>query len=48
MLQITNTPNYAGVTVAGDYLNLDELYEVLHGIVGEEDELPQYESARIR
>lgn len=48
MLQITNTPNYAGVTVAGDYQDLDELYDALHEIVGDEDELPQYESARIR
>ena len=48
MLQITNTPNYAGVTVAGGYQDLDELYEALHEIVGDEDELPQYESTRIR
>ena len=48
MLQITNTPHYAGVTVAGDYQNLDELYEALHLIVGEEDELPAYDSVRLR
>ena len=48
MLQINNTPHYAGVTVAGDYQDLDELYEALHLIVGEEDELPAYDSVRLR
>lgn len=48
MLQITNTPQYAGVTVAGDYQDLDELYEVLHLIVGEEGELPSYDSVRLQ
>ena len=48
MLQITNTPQYAGVTIAGDYQDLDELYEALHKIVGEEDELPAYDSVRLR
>ncbi|WP_341960061.1 hypothetical protein NM897_09745 [Planococcus maritimus] len=48
MLQITNTPNYAGVTIAGDYQDFDELYEALHLIVGEEGELPAYDSVRLR
>ena len=33
MLQINNTPQYAGVAVAGDYQELDELYEILLVIV---------------
>ncbi|WP_298825348.1 hypothetical protein [uncultured Planococcus sp.] len=48
MLKINNTPHYAGVTVAGDYQDLDELYEALHLIVGEEGELPSYDSVRLR
>lgn len=48
MLQINNTPHYAGVTVAGDHQDLDELYEALHLIVGEEGELPAYDSVRLR
>ncbi len=48
MLQITNTPNYAGVTIAGDYQDFDELYEALHLIIGEEGELPAYDSVRLR
>lgn len=48
MLQINNTPHYAGVTVAGDYQDFDELYEALHDIVGEEDEFPAYDAPRLR
>lgn len=48
MLQMNNTPNYAGVIVAGDYQDFDELYESLHLIVGQDDEIPGYDSVRIR
>ncbi|MBD8016143.1 MULTISPECIES: DUF6904 family protein [Planococcus] len=43
MLQITYTPQFAG-----DYLDLDELSEALHAIVGDEDELLDYETVRLR
>lgn len=48
MIFITNTPNSAGVTVHGDFLDINELYDALHAIVGDEDEYPSYEAARIR
>ena len=48
MLQITNTPQYAGVTVVGDYQGLDELYEALHAVVGKEGEYPGYDMVRLR
>nr|WP_179123923.1 hypothetical protein [Paraliobacillus ryukyuensis] len=40
MLQIKPTPNYAGVTITGDFEDFDQLYESLHMIVGTEDEHP--------
>lgn len=48
MLQIGNTPHYAGVTVSGDYQDLDELYEALHAVVGDEGEYGDYEAVRLR
>lgn len=48
MIQVANTPNYAGVTVCGDFLDVEALYDALHVIVGEEDEYVSYEAARIR
>ncbi|WP_078544543.1 DUF6904 family protein [Litchfieldia alkalitelluris] len=48
MIYINNTPNYAGVTVYGDFFDFEELYLSLHTIVGEEDEWSAHESSRIR
>lgn len=48
MIQINHTPNFAGVTVTGDYYDLDELYDALHEVVGEEGEYDAYDDARIR
>lgn len=48
MIYITNTPNNTGVAIHGDYMDFEELYESLHTIVGEEEEYPSYEAARIR
>lgn len=48
MLQIKPTPNYAGVTITGDFEDFDQLYESLHMIVGTEDEHSNYFDTRIR
>ncbi|UOY91146.1 hypothetical protein MUG87_11295 [Ectobacillus sp. JY-23] len=48
MLQINTTPNYAGVTISGDFLDFDALYEALHEVTGEENDFPHYYSAKIR
>ena len=48
MIRIQNTPNLLGVTTMGDINDLDELYEALHTIVGEELEYPDYEMVRLR
>lgn len=48
MLHVENTENYAGVTISGDNYDFEELYEALHSIVGEEEDHPAYEGARIR
>lgn len=48
MIHLESTPNYAGVYVTGDRNDLDELYEALHFVVGEEEEFPGYERVRLR
>ncbi|WP_240376832.1 DUF6904 family protein [Bacillus piscicola] len=48
MIYVKNTPNNTGVTVYGDYLDFETLYESLHTIVGNEDEWERYEGARLR
>jgi hypothetical protein len=48
MIHVTNTPNHVGVTVHGDCLDFNELYDALHDIIGEEDQYTAYEAVRIR
>ncbi|MFD1677647.1 DUF6904 family protein [Alicyclobacillus fodiniaquatilis] len=48
MIQIRSTPNEAGVSVLGDLVDIEGLYESLHEVVGEEGELERYEGARLR
>ncbi|MCL6517882.1 hypothetical protein [Alicyclobacillus sp.] len=48
MLILRNTPNLAGIQIAGDHLDLDTLYLALHTIVGDEGEYGGYEGARLR
>ena len=48
MLTLTNTENYLGVHVSGDFQDLDKLYESLHSIVGQEGEFRGYSAARLR
>lgn len=48
MLYLENTPNLTGVTVYGDHLDFEKLYDSLHKIVGEEREYPAYEGPRLR
>jgi hypothetical protein len=48
MIQIEPTPNYAGVSITGDFYDFDQLYESLHTVVGQEGELIHYHNARMR
>ena len=48
MITITSTPNHAGVTIAGDFHDFDSLYDALHEVLGDEEEIPGYEDARLR
>ena len=48
MIEITSTPNYAGVTITGDFYDFNQLYETLHMVVGDEEKYPVYSSARLR
>lgn len=48
MIQINNTPRNAGVAISGDLMDLEELYDMLYLIVGEEGENPLMSSARMR
>lgn len=48
MLTLTNTPNLAGIAIAGDAKDLESLYYALHEIVGEDGEFLPFDSARTR
>ena len=48
MISVTNTLNNTGVTIHGDHMDFDELYDALHTVVGDEEEYPTLASARIR
>jgi len=48
MIKAELTPKHAGIAIAGDYEDLDHLYDALIRILGDEDEYPAYTSARIR
>ncbi len=48
MIFVKNTPNYAGVTICGDHQDIEELYDALHDIVGDEDDYPSYAASRLR
>jgi hypothetical protein len=48
LIYAENTPNNAGLTIYGDFMDFDELYKALHTVVGEEDEHVTYEGARLR
>lgn len=48
MIYLKNSLNNAGVSIYGDLLDFDALYEALHIIVGDEDENINYEGARFR
>ena len=48
MIYVKNTPNNVGVSIYGDCLDFDMLYDALHTIVGNEEQYTAYEAARIR
>ena len=48
MLTLKNTANLAGVELAGDHQDLDTLYMALLMIIGDEEDFPTYEGARLR
>ncbi|MDK9712137.1 DUF6904 family protein [Acidaminobacter sp.] len=47
MIKAELTPRHAGIAIAGDYEDLDQLYDALIRILGDEDEYPAYAAARI-
>lgn len=48
MLQMKSSKNHAGVTISGDTFDLEELYDALHTVVGDEGEHPEYDGVRMR
>lgn len=42
------TPKYAGLSILGDYMDLEHLYDALHEVVGEEGEYRGFGAARLR
>jgi len=48
MIFVKNTPNNTGVSIYGDYMDFENLYEALHTVVGNEGEFTEFEAARIR
>lgn len=48
MLYANNTVNNGGITLYGDLLDFEELYNTLHEVVGEEGENKSYDGPRLR
>ncbi|QHS23418.1 hypothetical protein GWK91_10830 [Virgibacillus sp. MSP4-1] len=48
MISAQNTPNLAGVTISGDHLDFEQLYDAIHDILPDEGEDPIHEGARMR
>lgn len=48
MLKVSATTNLAGVTISGDHSDLENLYDSLHEVVGEEGEYRGHVAARTR
>ncbi|MFT8390088.1 MAG: hypothetical protein ABF586_08705 [Sporolactobacillus sp.] len=48
MLQAETTPNAAGVALRGDWDDLNQLYDSLSELIGDEGEHERYEAARIQ
>jgi len=48
MITVTSTPNHAGVSIRGDLHDLQQLYDALHEVVGQEGEYRSLEGARLR
>lgn len=47
MLKIENTENYCGVTIQGDYYDLNELYNAISALILDDDSYLGYEQVRI-
>ncbi|WP_407309946.1 DUF6904 family protein [Desulfosporosinus sp. SB140] len=48
MLRVSSTKNLAGITISGDQGDFESLYDSLHEIVGDEEDHPSHEAARLR
>ncbi|MHA6482836.1 DUF6904 family protein [Paenibacillus sp. strain BS8-2] len=48
MITVKSSEQHTGVVIAGDYLDMQTLYDALHEVVGEEGEYGRYEGARLR
>lgn len=47
-MQAQITPNATGVTLTGDFDEFYRLYDAMSELIGDEDEYPNYEAARLR
>lgn len=48
MIKAELTPRNAGIAIAGDNEDLEHLYDALFRIIGEEEEYPAFDSAKVR
>lgn len=48
MIRIEGTPNHAGVQISGDFYDFEDLYDALHQIAQDEEELEGYGGPRLR
>lgn len=48
MIRIEHTPHYAGAIISGDFYDFEELYDALHHIAQDEEELEGYGGPRLR
>jgi hypothetical protein len=48
MIFVKSTLNNTGITIYGDKIDYEELYEALHTVVGQENEFKGFESSRLR
>lgn len=48
MLSVKTTEKLTGVTVSGTYGDLNNLYDALSNVIGEEDSYPEFKACRIR
>src|SRR5699024_2768108 len=48
MIRVKSTANHAGINIAGDIYDFEQLYESLHKFVGDEEQWRSFDGARLR